>query len=150
MRKSNSHTKKEKSKIQCLEVLIPKSFIVNSVHNLHWTLSVYSLENHPVKKHPSIHHSEVFHFMVYDWKRTIKPLLEELKIPHSIIQYFTPETIYIDALKDDLCFTDHSADLLSAMKSVPVPGEEIRKVAHDIFSSRATDKASLILAEKTN
>jgi hypothetical protein len=150
MRKSNSHTKNPKSNIQCVEVLIPKNFIVNSGHNLHWTLSVYSLENQPVRKSRSIHNSEIFHFMVYDWKRTIKKLLEDQKIPYSIIQYFSPETIYTGAVKEHPCVSDQEAELLSELKSIADPGEDVLAKMRGIYSADTLGHAALILEEKNH
>lgn len=119
MRKSNTRTKKQESKVQCIEVLIPRNFILNSGNNLHWTLSVYSLENHPVRKNRGIHNSVIFHFMVYDWKRTIKDLLERHQIPYSIIQYFAPESIYSDAAQEEsLSLPEAERELISALESL--------------------------------
>jgi hypothetical protein len=97
MRESNTHATK-KDRIQCLEVLISRRYITNSNNNLLWTLSVYSLENKPVIKNRAVHNSEVFHFMVYDWNRTIKQLLDEYQIPYSIIEFFSPENFYTDSI----------------------------------------------------
>jgi len=97
----NTYTKTSRSKVQCIEVLIPKNRIANNIDNLFWKLSVYSLENQPVKTIPSSPDSEVFHFMVYDWKRTIKRLLGEHKVSFSILQYFAPESVYADVLRKD-------------------------------------------------
>ncbi len=95
MGKSNRNATKSKSSIPCIEVLISRSHINTSNSNLHWTLSVYSLENQPVRKNRvAILDSEIFHFMVYDWNRTIKTLLEDHQIPYSVIQFFNPDTIY--------------------------------------------------------
>jgi hypothetical protein len=44
--------------------------------------------------------------MVYDWKRTIKQLLDSNQVPYSIVRLFSPDTIYSDHLAD----TDTSAD----------------------------------------
>ncbi|MEX1240066.1 MAG: hypothetical protein WEB30_10125 [Cyclobacteriaceae bacterium] len=115
---------------------------MSSAHNLHWTLSVYSLENQPVKKNRSIHNSEIFHFMVYDWKRTIKQLLEVQKIPYSIIQYFSPETIYKDAMQD------HSVELLASLEAIPDSSEEMHKQGIEIFSGISA--AELILEGRTH
>ena len=144
MRKSNPRTKTAQSNIQCLEVLIPKRLIVNSGHNLHWTLSVYSLQNQPVQKSRSIHNSEIFHFMVYDWKRTIKQLLEDLQVPYTIIQYFSPETIYSDPTQIN------SAKLFSPLDSKSVSAEETDRRAGENFSGQSALDADLILEEKTH
>lgn len=144
MRESNPHTKNQKSNIRCLEVLIPKSFIAGSGHNLHWTLSVYSLENQPVKKNRAIHNSEIFHFMVYDWKRTIKQLLEDQKIPYSIIQYFSPETIYHDATHGN------SSELMSLLQSVPDTRDEVHKKVREILSGNPGENAELTLEEESH
>ena len=82
-----SDKKSQTAAINCLEVLVPKIYLDKNVDNIYWTLSVYSLENAPVKC--SKNHSDAFHFMVYDWRRTIKKLLEHHQIPFSIVQYFT-------------------------------------------------------------
>ena len=116
MRESNPHTRNQRSAIHCVEVLIPRNFIKSGL-NLNWTLSVYSLENQPVKTSRALHNSEIFHFMVYDWKKTIKKLLEDQKIPYSIIQYFTPESIYPDNVQHGL--SAEESDLLSALNALP-------------------------------
>ena len=100
MGNSNEHATNKTSVIQCLEVLISRKSLENSP-NLQWTLSVYSLENQPVRKGPAMQNSEIFHFMVFDWKRTIKKLLDDHQVPYSIIQYFNPGSIYADSLHSD-------------------------------------------------
>lgn len=96
MKDCNSNATKKAPTARCLEVLISRRFIANS-ENLLWTLTVYSLENQPVKKNRALHHSEIFHFMVFDWERTIKALLEKNKVPYSIIQFFTPDSIFSES-----------------------------------------------------
>ena len=142
MRESNPHTKNAQSNIQCLEVLIPRSFIVNSGHNLHWTLSVYSLENQPVQKNRFIHNSEIFHFMVYDWKRTIKHLLEDQQIPYSIIQYFSPESIYNGPNESN------AQELLEPGESRYM-AERTGARAGGIFPGQSTSDNELLLEEET-
>ncbi len=94
MKKSNTRAANSKPKIQCVEILVSNRPMSTGHHNLLWTLSVYSLENQPVKKNLSLKDSEVFHFMVYDWNKTIKQLLDDHQVPYSIIQFFTPETLF--------------------------------------------------------
>lgn len=113
MRKTGTIEQKRPSNIQCLEVVIPKTFISNSGHHFFRTLSLYSLHNHPVAD-PDFPDAEIFHFMVYDWKRTIKALLEDRKIPFTVLQYFTPDTIYYETLAEDLSETVHTSDLALA------------------------------------
>lgn len=93
MKKSNSRAN-AKAKIQCVEILVSKDSVYKSSHNLQWTLSVYSLENAPAKGNLPLTNSEVFHFMVYDWTRTLKQLLDDHQIPYSIVQFFTPESLF--------------------------------------------------------
>jgi hypothetical protein len=109
MRDSNTRAGNKEPKVQCLEVLVSRASLERSGNNLQWTLSVYSLENQPVRKKFSENDSEIFHFMVYDWKRTIKQLLENLKIPFSITQYFTPASIYREA-KQTLYFSENDPE----------------------------------------
>lgn len=98
MRESNTNAIKGKSNIQCVEVLILRNAVLYS-DNLARTLSVYSLENQPVAKSIGLDNSEVFHFMLYDWKRTIRELLDDNKVSYSVIQFFTPDDIYSDDKK---------------------------------------------------
>ncbi|MEX2231400.1 MAG: hypothetical protein WD824_04535 [Cyclobacteriaceae bacterium] len=117
MKESNPNAAaSHESKIHCIEVLVPKNSIATSCHNLHWTLSVYSLENHPVNRSLSFHNSEVFHFMVYDWKRTIKQLLEDHQVHYSIIQYFTPDTVFSGT--QDLGLSDNEAGFFSSLNKL--------------------------------
>lgn len=96
MRNNNLDTTKKETAVRCLEVLIPKCFITTS-QNLLWTLEVYSLENGPVRKDWTLANSVVFHFMAFDWERAIKGLLEENKVPYSIVQYFTSDSVFSEA-----------------------------------------------------
>ncbi len=101
MRENGGHTIINDSNIQCVEVVISRTYLRDNTNNLLWTLSVYSLQNQPVKKEHSFDNAEGFHFMVYDWNRTIKQLLEQNQIPYSIIGFFTVENIYPNAMCDD-------------------------------------------------
>ena len=91
MRESDQKSVGATPAINCLEVIIPRMYLDNNVDNIFWTLSVYSLENAPVQS--SKNQDDVFHFMVYDWKRTIEKLLKRHQIPFSIVQYFTFDNI---------------------------------------------------------
>ena len=91
MKNSNPHAASLKSEIECIEVLVSRNSIAK---NLQWTLSVYSLENNPVTRHPAIHNCDVYHFMNFDWKRTIKQLLEEHEVPYTIVQHFSFQSIH--------------------------------------------------------
>ena len=88
----------QKEKIQCVEVLIPKDFVGKNDKLCH-TLSLYSLQNEPVQTNPFIHYSQLYHFMVFDWKRTVKAMLEERRVPYTIVSYFSPTTIYSDDVR---------------------------------------------------
>lgn len=149
MGKSNTRTKNQRPKVQCIEVLIPRNFVVNTSHNLHWTLSVYSLENHPVKKSPAIHNSVIFHFMVYDWKRTIKELLETHQVPYSIIQYFTPETIYSDTAEESIS-PAAERELISALESLDATRDAASARPAIFVDVNPEEKAHLTLEEEAD
>ena len=118
MREHNTHATNQ-SNIHCLEVLISKNHLTNN-SGLLWTLSVYSLENQPVNKNRAIHNSDIFHFMVYDWKRTIKQLLEQHQVPYSVIQLFSIESIYSDVLLQENVSPDKELDFLKAIEKLPL------------------------------
>lgn len=80
--------------VRCIEISVPKVALSRDGNHILWTLSVYSLENHPIKKDAIKEDCENFHFMVYDWKRTIKSLLTDCKIPYAINQYFSLDNIF--------------------------------------------------------
>jgi len=130
MRESNTHATK-KERIQCLEVLISKSYITRSNSNLLWTLSVYSLENRPVKKNRALHNSEIFHFMLYDWKKTIKQLLEEQQVPYSIIEFFSPDNLYSESFEVVHSSDDEKA-YLSALDAIEQNGGTSSDEHHDL------------------
>ena len=104
---SNPHAANRESSIQCVEVLVSRTSVVK---NLQWTLSVYSLENNPVSANPAVHNCDVYHFMNFDWKRTIRQLLEDHKIAYKVVQYFSPETIHA-GLEHRLSFNE--SDMIS-------------------------------------
>src|SRR5687768_13242461 len=109
MKNSNSDAANQESLIQCVEVLISRTSIAK---NLKWTLSVYSLENSPVSRYPAIHNCDVYHFMNFDWKRTIKQLLEDHQVPYSVIQYFSSQSIHA-GIEGNLAFDENT--ILSAV-----------------------------------
>ena len=145
MKGNKEHATKETSSIQCLEVLISKRSIVGN-QNLHWTLSVYSLENQPVRKNLAIQNSEIFHFMVFDWKRTIKKLLEENQIPYSIIRHFAPGSIYMDSVQEDFCAPDHEIHYLVALRELQ--GAEDQKVSVPVFTSHPEERDQDLILEE--
>ena len=108
--KSNNSKAIKQGSIQCIEVLISRKALSK---NLQWTLSVYSLENNPVRGYPAIANCDVFHFMNFDWNRTIRQLLEHHQVAYTVIQYFSSESIHADARKRELS-SDGNA-LLSAL-----------------------------------
>lgn len=127
MRESSRQSVERNSKILCIEVLVPRTPVREKSGNLFWTLSVYSLENQPVQKNRSLHNSELFHFMVYDWQRTIKNLLEEYQVPYSIIQYFSPENIHADGSQESFPLDDNEERFLSAIRDVSETPEAAAK-----------------------
>jgi hypothetical protein len=104
MKKTNSNAAKQESNIQCVEVLIATTSLPK---NLRWTLSVYSLENNPVSPHPAIHNCEVYHFMIFDWRRTVRQLLENHPVPYSVIQYFSARDIHA-GVEPNLSFDENA------------------------------------------
>ena len=114
---SKSSTK-EKSGIHCIEVLISKNHVGDYHDNIFWTLSVYSLENQPVKKNRDVNDFEIYHFMVYDWRRTIKQLLDDRQIPYSIIQQFSTATVYPETTSIEVQVTDNETAFVKALGSL--------------------------------
>src|SRR3546814_174213 len=131
MGESSRQSKRAKSSIQCIEILISQRYVHDSSQNLFWTLSVYSLENQPVRRNRSFHNSEIFHFMVYDWQRTIKKLLEEKKIPYSIVQYFSSDSIHADAGDESFSLHDNEGQFLAAINDLSELSETPVDTSHD-------------------
>ena len=149
MRDGKTSTGKSTSKIQCIEVLISKNSIVNSRHNLEWTLSVYSLENHPVNKSKSLLNSEIFHFMIYDWKRTIKQLLEDHQIAYSIIQYFTSDTFQTEGLQENAVSPTDDANYLAALNNLDVY-QSIHDSSRGMFNEGSHEIDSALVLDRKN
>jgi hypothetical protein len=80
--------------VPCLEVSLSRRVIENSGSNLLWTLSVYSLDNQPLGS--GVVNGEIirYHFMIYDWRKTIKLLLDDIGVSYTVLQYFTVDTLY--------------------------------------------------------
>jgi hypothetical protein len=150
MKARNPHAENHETKIQCIEVSVPKNAIATDGHNLHWTLSVYSLENQPVVKTRPFHNSAVFHFMVYDWKRTIKKLLEDHQIHYSILQYFTTESLHCEPVQSGL--PDDETGFFSALNKLnEASSQNERAIAKGVFSqSHSPLESELMLEERSN
>ena len=80
--------------VPCLEVSLSRKVIEICGSNLLWTLSVYSLDNRPLRSGMEQGETMNYHFMVYDWRKTIKQLLDDIDVPYTILQYFTVDTLY--------------------------------------------------------
>ena len=122
MSESSKNPAQKKQGIPCLEVLIPKRSI-DHCHNLHWTLSVYSLENHPAEKSRSLRNSEIFHFMVFDWERTLRKLLDDQQVSYSIIQHFSLQALS-DASEGVALHEADQLQYLSAMGKFETPSSK--------------------------
>lgn len=139
MSDSVKNSEGKKSDIQCIEILVSKKYLHDNRNNLQWTLSVYSLENQPVNINRSLRNSEIFHFMLYDWKKTIKQLLDKSQVPYSIIQYFSPHTIHSDALSSGSFRSANDGDLMSALEELEaIEGSTVASVKFDSSSSDIT------------
>ena len=73
--------------------------------------------------------------MVYDWKRTIKRILYDLKIPYSVTQYFALDTIYQEA-KPKFYFPEDATALSKSTKMLIDADYEVRS-----FSRRSLDRS---------
>ena len=111
MGESNTHAGNKESTVQCIELLVSKISLERSGNNLLSTLSVYSLENRPLQKKFAADGCEGFHFMVYDWNRTIKRLLDDFKIPYTVTQYFSLDSFTRDP-KPKIYFSEADTDIL--------------------------------------
>lgn len=72
--------------IACIQVLVPDEYI--SAKDLRRALAVYSLENAPLAGGAPDKHDRCFHFMLFDWLRTLKQLLDNRKIPYTVTRRF--------------------------------------------------------------
>lgn len=118
MSDSVKNSERKNSEILCIEILVSKKYLEDSRNNLQWTLPIYSLENQPVNVERALRNSEIFHFMVYDWRKTIKQLLDKSQVPYSIVQYFSPHTIHTDSLNSRNFTADNERNLLSALEEL--------------------------------
>lgn len=118
MSDSGRNSERIKSEIQCIEILVSKKYLEDNRNNLQWTLPIYSLENQPVNVEHALRNSVIFHFMVYDWRKTIKQLLDKSQVPYSIVQYFSPQTIHTDSLNSRNFIAHTEENLLSALEAL--------------------------------
>lgn len=82
--------------------------------------------------------------MVFDWKRTIKQLLDKFQVPYSIIQYFSPDTVHADALNVDRFLSDNETDFLLALNELE-PNANISTVASEKSDALRIGKQTLSL-----
>lgn len=66
---------------EIVEIKLWEVYLLYNRHNLHNTLSTYSIDNGPVEKDQQEEGRVSFRFMAYDWDRTIKQLLYDNRIP---------------------------------------------------------------------
>jgi hypothetical protein len=92
MKNYNGYHLQSTPAIQCVEVLIPDKSI--SANDLYRTLSLYSLQNEALANNPTNADQQGFHFMLYDWLRTLKVVLDDRKIFYTIIKCFSLPDIH--------------------------------------------------------
>lgn len=78
--------------IACIEVQIPDEYI--SAKDLRRALSVYSLQNAPLAGDAPDKNDRCFHFMLFDWLRTLKQLVDNRKIPYTVTRRFYLQDIH--------------------------------------------------------
>jgi hypothetical protein len=136
MNESMKNSEGTKSEIRCIEILISKKYLQDNRNNLQWTLSIYSLENQPVEMNHALRNSEIFHFMVFDWKKTIKQLLDKSQVPYSIVQYFSPNAIHADCLNSGIFRSVNESNLISALQALEaIEGSNVASIKFDTSAS---------------
>ena len=91
--------------IECLEVLISGNPLSDGNQSLFRTLSLYSLHNHPLQGNRLAQDSGIFHFMAFDWERTIKSLLEMRKVRFTVLRYFSTNSVCRESPAGDVAVT---------------------------------------------
>jgi hypothetical protein len=64
-----------------VQVKLWEAFLLYSRHNLYATLSTYSIDNGPLAKKENDLGTITFRFMLRDWNRTLRDLLELHNVP---------------------------------------------------------------------
>ena len=75
-----------------IEVRLWEIYLLRSNINLNYTLSAYALEPPVVERH-SRDLKVSFHFMLYDWEKTISHLLTQNSIPYEIVGSYDTDKI---------------------------------------------------------
>ena len=78
---------------EIVEVKLWEAFLLYNRHNVYSTLSTYSLDNGPVEQNDHDLATVTFRFMLFDWNKTLKDLLERNNIP--VIREMVKREAYI-------------------------------------------------------
>ncbi|MEO5600279.1 MAG: hypothetical protein ABIR06_05065 [Cyclobacteriaceae bacterium] len=117
-------TTRQNCLVECLEISISKNSLETHGHNLLWTLAVYTLDNQPLKSPVEKGDILRYRIMVYDWKKTVKRLLDENKIPYSFSQVFILDTIHRQP-KKKIHYDDKDAEILFGSNYDATPDAKI-------------------------
>jgi hypothetical protein len=71
----------KESETTIIQVKVWEAFLLHSRHNLYATLSTYSLDNGPLVKGEDDLSTVTFRFMLRDWNKTLRDLLDQHNIP---------------------------------------------------------------------
>jgi two-component system, OmpR family, alkaline phosphatase synthesis response regulator PhoP len=100
-----------------IEIQLWEIYLVRNRHHLYHTLSAYCLERkqHPQRQPESSKVS--FHFMMYDWERTIRQLLTDNSIPFEITSTYKTD-IYIQMEKKKVYVAEDDLNILFALNTM--------------------------------
>jgi hydroxymethylpyrimidine pyrophosphatase-like HAD family hydrolase len=82
--------------IECVEISISRTSFETNDFNLHvaWTLSVYALDRSSSAKTSERSGSAIYHFMLYDWRKTLQQLLHDHQVMYTVRDHYLVSNIY--------------------------------------------------------
>jgi CheY-like chemotaxis protein len=69
---------------QAIEIKLWEIYLLRNRNNLNRQLSTYSIDNGPYHNSPTNPEQVIFRFMQYDWDKTVRSLLGDLKVPFEL------------------------------------------------------------------
>jgi CheY-like chemotaxis protein len=99
-----------------IEIRLWEAYLLRSRINLNYILTAYVLR--PAATQEPLRDRKIsFHFMIYDWEKTIRPLLEANSIPFEIIRCYRTDQ-FLPAEKKKVYLAEDDLEILFALNTL--------------------------------
>ena len=118
------------ARIRCVEVKLWGIYFLKNREELLSMLSAYALEAKPFRNNPDSTEELSYHFLAFDWERSVRSLLARNLIPFEVVSTF--ETNAVATEKKKVYLVEDDLDILFALNTM------LEDAGYDVLLSHST------------